>query len=282
MPGCLLRRIALIIAWVATAIVLPPSLQAQDTDDDENLVNYAYASVFGTGFYRAGDQTVTVLRLPFSYSLREADDEYWGVRLLLPVTAGFHDFDTGSALEGQTADDVATLSFVPGLGLEIPLSRRWLLKPYANLGLGAELDSDEYSYIYVGGVSSRYRLPSERYALTLGNGLFYAGYTPDNGESDGFASLATGLDVVYPLRFELGSAQAGIGTYFIYHLYLDDPKFAVSQDQSTTLDDEYEIGLAVVPDSSFRLLGIRLQRLGLAYRFGNELDAVRLVTDFPF
>jgi hypothetical protein len=48
-------------------------------DEPEDIVNYAYSSWIGSGFYKINDRTVYLLRAPFSYTLREADEEKWGL-----------------------------------------------------------------------------------------------------------------------------------------------------------------------------------------------------------
>ena len=68
---------------------------ARATDESEDVINYAYSSWIGSGFYKLGDRTVYLLRGPFSYTLREADSEKWGLELLLPATIGFHDTQMG-------------------------------------------------------------------------------------------------------------------------------------------------------------------------------------------
>lgn len=62
-------------------------------------VNYAYANYLGTGFYSAADRTVQVYHLPFRYTLREANTEKSGLRLRLPVTIGFLDFELPDAID---------------------------------------------------------------------------------------------------------------------------------------------------------------------------------------
>ena len=85
---------------------------------EEALVNYAFATWLGTGAYRVADRSVAILNLPVYYPLRETGEELWGIKLRLPVSLGFQNFD-------DFPDDLQTLSFVPGIELEIPLSEHW-------------------------------------------------------------------------------------------------------------------------------------------------------------
>ena len=92
-------------------------------DKPEDVINYAYSSWIGSGFYKIGDRTVYLLRGPFSYTLREADSENWGLELLFPATIGFHDFSDGQ-------DNQTTFTFVPGVQFDFPVLDNWWLKPF--------------------------------------------------------------------------------------------------------------------------------------------------------
>jgi hypothetical protein len=78
------KRIRITLICMLTVIFLiPTALPGSMSDsalaqaDGENFLNYAYAIWLGTGYYRVGEQTVWILRLPFSYTLREANENQW-------------------------------------------------------------------------------------------------------------------------------------------------------------------------------------------------------------
>ena len=117
--------ILLVIIAAALILFLPGNRFAWAADEPEDVINYAYSSWIGSGFYKLEDRTVYLLRAPFSYTLREADSEKWGMELLLPATIGFHDNEDGN---------VGTLTFVPGLRLNYPVLNNWWLKPCLRCG----------------------------------------------------------------------------------------------------------------------------------------------------
>ena len=86
----------LVIFTAALCLFLPFKQAAWAADEPEDIINYAYSSWIGSGFYKLGDRTVYLLRAPFSYTLREADSEKWGLEVLLPATIGFHDDTYGN------------------------------------------------------------------------------------------------------------------------------------------------------------------------------------------
>jgi hypothetical protein len=101
---------------IAGLLAAPPALaqQAQPrfVQQREELVNWYYAATFGTGIYTSGDRTVAVLQLPLSYTLREPEEDRWGLRITLPVSVGFYDYDFNDIFNEGLPERLGTLSFV--------------------------------------------------------------------------------------------------------------------------------------------------------------------------
>ena len=118
---------------------------ARAVNEPEDVINYAYSSWIGSGFYKIGDRTVYLLRGPFSYTLRETDKEKWGLELLLPATIGFHD---------NADENSGTVTFVPGLRLNYPVLDNWWLKPFGQFGFGKDFSGSDIAWIYGVGIKS--------------------------------------------------------------------------------------------------------------------------------
>jgi len=248
---------------------------------DDNAVNYSYATVFGSGIYQVKDQTALILRLPFSYKLRDPSIEHPGMKLLFPAMVGYYDYD--DVFEGNLPADAATLSFVPGLELEYIMNKRWRLKPYGQLGLGRDLKNKENALIYVGGLKSHYSIPHEgKWRFALGNTAVYTGYEAGDGASQATAILGIGIDMVYPWSLSLFGKKTGLANYLIYYWYLDNPSFEQGNDRAERVNGEIEWGLALSFENPPKLLGYEFDRIGLGFRYGDDIKGLRLVTDFPF
>ncbi len=131
--------------WLLTGLLAAASAQAQQAQprfvqEQKELVNWYYAATFGTGVYTTGDRTVAVLQLPLSFTLRESEEDRWGLRIKLPVSVGFYDYRFDDILNEGLPQGLNTMSFVPGLELEKQITARWRLKPYVSAGAGWELD----------------------------------------------------------------------------------------------------------------------------------------------
>ena len=102
----------LLYPGLALLLTVCPVL-AEESGDDENVVNYAYAVIFGTGAYKVKDQKAFLFRLPFSYQVHETPPPQPGLRVLLPAIVGYYDYN--NIFEGDLSSDAAVTSFVPGL-----------------------------------------------------------------------------------------------------------------------------------------------------------------------
>ncbi|MFC1630786.1 hypothetical protein ACFL2N_02520 [Pseudomonadota bacterium] len=65
----------------------------QYTDEDLE-VSYIYAAILGTGTYQIKGRRLTMLRLPFRWSKKDAENTPSRLRGLLPVVLGYDDLDS--------------------------------------------------------------------------------------------------------------------------------------------------------------------------------------------
>ncbi len=274
------------------ALALSAEARPQDVaPDDPNLIHWAYAATFGTGKYSIGDNDVFVFRLPLSRTLRQSTisisgERKIGVKILLPITIGVHDFDIAGALQGQVPDRVEQWSITPGVELDIPISQRWSLRAEGRVGWGSELNGGaESAWIYAASFKSRFNLDdSVTSDLNLLNGVLWSGYTPEGGSHTSISVLLTGLESVRPAgRWRIDGEQVFFKTHLVNYWYLEELEYLVLPGQQPiALDSEWEIGLAIGKEDPFELLGWRFDRVGLAFREGDDSSAVRLLFSSEF
>ena len=265
-----------VIAILLLAATSPTIAQ----DSDETFVHWAYASFFGSGWYKVGDEkSVFALRYQPRWQRREssldASRRQFGIEFRLPVTVGFHRFDFDDPLSILEPDNFATVSVTPGIEIDIPITDRWNLKPLACLGGGKELGGDDSALIYWAGIKSEYLLPAKKLNWTLANTLSYAGYTPDEGRSSDFYALLTGLE----FRHGIGSNNRQLNWHVAYTIY-DDIDFPLGSIGSVTFTDEWEFGLAMSrADRNIKVWRFSLYRLGLAFRYadGGNVKGIKFV-----
>ena len=275
----------------ALAIVLAtlPALTPARGQEQEPLFNFVYATQLGPGVYSVGNRTVQVYPFPFTWDVRPQEGMDWGYTLRFPVAFGLTDFDLANVEDltsffddtGQVIDEnLTTVVFMPGVEFQLPVTERWVLKPIAELGLGAELSGGDVTWTYSAAVRSLYQFPWSKRELFLGNEVRYAGNTPTGGgDSFGFVVLKSGLD----LRHPLGKGEKGwfLSTFVTHSLFLDQLEF-VELDDEVNITQLYEVGLAFGRKDPFKLWVLRFPQLGLTYRFGDDLRAIYINFGFPF
>jgi hypothetical protein len=244
--------------------------------DESAFVHWAYSAFFGTGWYDLGEQeTAFALSYGPSWQLREAflsgdGKRTVGVELSLLLSASVHEFEL-SNIPG--IDNVSTLSAVPGIEVEIPITAAWSLKPVAHVGWGSKLGGGSSSWIYWTGLKSRYELPSARLEWALINSVYYVGYTPDSGPSGAISPVMTGLEI--DQRFG-DVAFGGDAVFLRWHgAYTRFHEFDLSPESfgRTRLDvqDEWELGVALhKADKPLEFWFLKWDQIGIAYRFNTE------------
>lgn len=89
----------LAMSAVAAHAASPTSLTGAQVRADKQFTTYAFAHEFGSGVYDFNGRTLQVYGLPLAWTLREGEAARPGLRLRLPVTLGFLDFEPKDVLD---------------------------------------------------------------------------------------------------------------------------------------------------------------------------------------
>ena len=270
--------------------VLAQGAELQAREDPERQVHWAMGAFFGTGWYRVDDnRSMFIFRIPPRQTLRESSIDEKGKRKLgieihYPVTFGLHNLD--QLPDFVDFDNFATVSFTPGIELEIPLTEKWYLRTSAHFGWGKETSSSESAWIYYGGIKSRYRLGDGRVKWSLLNGLYYAGYQPEFRDRGQFGSFMTGLEFAQPLKnIELSGDSLWLNWHVTYNYFFDKLNFHVGEEQVESISDQWEIGLALSKGSkNIKIWFISFEHIGLSYKFSSnrQYTAISVNLRSPF
>lgn len=271
-----------------------PALQAQAVSpagsEPPKQVHWAVGAFFGTGWYRVDDnRSVYVLRIPprqtlSRASLDEDGNRQLGIEIQYPVSLGLNKLD--EIPDFVEFDNYSTISFTPGVQVEVPINRRWSLRPYAHLGYGWESETQEGAMIWYGGVKSRYLFSDSRYRWSLLNGLFFAGYKPEFEDRGQYASLMTGLEFNQPLQsFRLNDDPLYLNWHLTYDWFFDELSFHVDADNVESFRDQWELGLALGKrDRPIKIWFMSFEHIGLAYRWSSNANFNAITVNFrsPF
>lgn len=266
----------------------PGSLRAESAgvlSEDFEPIHWAYSSFFGTGWYSIeGARSVFALQVPFRQTIRESSipDDYReeiGIEIRYPLTIGLHDVkDFGGIIDN---DNFGTIAFAPGVELEIPINRRWYLRPFAHIGYGRELEEGESAWVFYTGVKSRYVFPSKsKYEWSLLNGLYFGGYKPDEGRSDHLAVASIGVELRQPLsKARVSGRPIDLHWNLMYTFLGRELHFNLPDGSFDPIQDHLEFGIAAsFRDGPHKLGFFNVHRLGLGYRFSSsgEFNAITL------
>ena len=266
----------LIACWLCCS---RPALAA----DPPAPIPWAYSAYFGTGVYEIDNgETSYVFRTAPSWGIREASlDEQGnrtiGWRLRVPIAFGLHDFDTSALAATAKLDNVSTLTVVPGVEFDIPITKRWTLRPFGAFGYGAQLDGASSAWVYWAGLKSKFTFSADGFDWAIVNALTYSGYTDAKSASGVHTSsrvlpLLTALEFDRPIEKKLSGEPVHLYWTFGYTNYLaDEPLLLGSLVNTAHIDDEWEIGMAFSRGKEpFKLWRFSWNRIGLAYRFSSD------------
>jgi hypothetical protein len=274
--------------------VLPTLAQAQAVPTDEEpvrQVHWAMGAFFGTGWYQVdNNRSVFVFRIPPRQTIRKAGfdengNRKLGVEIHYPLSFGLHQLDDIPDLIDN--ENYGTISFTPGIQVEIPVNQKWSLRPYAHIGAGYEKDSDTWAGIWYGGLKSRYRLgENESLRWSLLNAIYYAGYKPEYKSRGQYGSIMTGLEFNQPfLNLTLGGDPLHLDWHVTYNYLFDKLNFHIDDDQAESVKDQWEIGLAFSKaDKPIKIWFLNFEHIGLSYKWSSNgvYRAISLNLRSPF
>ncbi len=309
----LVRRSGAIVL-LAACLTLPLARAARAQQQELNFdasVNYVYAAQLGFGGYRVGGLSVQVYSLPIERTLHDVFLD-WRLRVAFPILYGDYDLDATQELQGvpyRLRVDQRTLSAEPKLKLEIPLTERWTASLIGAWGFGSSFDTrvrlrianypsfrlrqfeqSTWYYTYQVGVSSLFQEKVGRWTLSLGNAFIYAGTADletdaaEGGEVQAYGALETGVEARHPLGLRVSGYAPDASLFFIWYYFAPALEFTRVGRALLQVDHLYEVGLTfgADPETPFRIPLLGNPRLGVSYRVGTDLDAVRLNFGFPF
>ena len=279
----ILKTVFLFIILLAGSVfgIWTQPLYAQDDADVADFINYAYATWIGTGAYVINNRRVFVIRVAPSVTLWQTDDTKWELMLLLPFTFGLHDFNF--LPEDFTPDNVATITFVPGLKLNYKIMESWWLKPFGQIGFGKDFSGGDFALIYGGGIGTLYTLPVNRLDISFGLRYTVARQNILGGELDnGFSMIELGLDLTHPLFTTKKERQFDGGLFFIYTPLIDDIDLIWRFYEERQIRTLYQLGFHMGIDPPIDLRIFKLQRFGITLLAGDSLGAIKLNSGFPF
>lgn len=255
---------------------------AQDiAESGLDLVSLFYLAEYGAVGQKSVDvRSVQIYRIPIGIRVRDEADHRWGLKLTLPVSIGGYELRAATDV-GDLVERIETVTIYPGVEFQVPIGDRWFLRPYVEVGVISAFGDRGSEEIYTAGTKWRVELGGDTVRWRLGGeGTFSVGTTTDGDRVD-FMDIAIGPEMSVPLGFEVGGRAADLAPYAIYRRFtgLEIP---IPDREPASLEEQYEVGFSFGTSPRHEVWGIPMPRFGVSYRFGDGVDAWRIVFGFPF
>ena len=272
-----------LVLWASAAHAAPASTPTEaQVRADKQFTTYAFAHEFGSGVYDFNGRTLQVYGLPFSWTLREGDAGRLGLRLKLPVTLGFLDFQAQDVLETGLPQRVDSISFVPGLELDWRVGDHWRVRPYLQAGASIASESEVDTQLYGTGMRGERSFSMQGFdGLYAVEGSFSAvHYRDDSLPNDDFLRARNSIELRKGSGHWLSGREVDYGLFTVVDAYLDPPTGPTTGLDVPTV--QLEAGIVLGTRPQWKVQRVPIPRLGLSYRFAGDLSTVRLVIGAPF
>jgi len=260
------------------------SLRAEETttlDSTFGLTNFAFASYLGTGFYTTRNQTVFVVQLPFEHTIIEKTDTEVGWVLNLPITFGVLNFKDIAPGNLPDLNSVGTITFLPGIEYQYPVTPDWTVIPFFDYGFARDLSNTTNVLLTGIGVKSYTEFKHKNNTITLGNKFLHARERTKNTNRDAsYSVIETGLDYRINTNFQFHNRALKLSLYYVNYYYPNNLVFLEQTANPVRIGTENEVGFTFsnLPDFMF----FEKPQIGLGVRNGNGVTLYRLIFGMPF
>jgi len=226
-----------------------------------------YAIQSGYEGLDSSGERVQAIRIPLYFTMRSWDDRDYGIRLRMAGTFAVNELED---LLDQRLEQVRMLSFMPGLEFVVPFGRNHLVRPFLDIGIGTESQSDEEVLLVDGGLRSEFIFAGRQFFYGLEPGFQISNRVGSEFENKSVFKPFVTLSARRILGFTIGGHQPDGGAYF--EAGYDFDTFELSSVRSThdAINTNHEVGLGFgFSQTRPKIWFITLPRLRVGYRFGD-------------
>jgi hypothetical protein len=280
--GCRRACALILLPWLSSGAAFAQATPAEVEEDAAvgQSINYVFATELGSGVYDLDGRTLQIYRYTHRRDLRAVDEDTMGVRFVLPVTAGFFDFDPVDVLSEGPPTRIDSLGLVPGLELDYLLRGDWHLIPYARAGFSVASSSVD-GLLYGAGVRLERRGDWFGWDQLLREELSFAAVNYRHEvASDRFVRLRHGVDIRRGLGWSMRGRELDLGLYGLVDLVLDPPTIPVAGARDAPI--EMEVGFTLGTRPQVKVWKLTMPRIGIGFRSVGRINALRVTIGAPF
>lgn len=265
--------LSMLVALLTSVWVTPAVAQDEDVD-------LAFFPKTEDQLEDAEARSIQIYRIPISINIRRLENKPWGLRIYFPISLGAYELKAVRDVD-EFFTSIQSIAIVPGVEALLPLGDRWLIKPFAEVGVGDDSATDKVNLLYATGLRTVGLYRARPFDLMLGGAFKYRNSTTSEAVKNWYSSIEFGADAQIPLGFSLGSRRAKGGGYAIAQ-YFTDLDIELISEGPITIQWNYEVGLSFSTDPVLELWKIKMPWIGIGYRFGDGARGVRVNFTFPF
>ena len=235
-------------------------------------VHWAYASFFGTGWYKINDQQSAFIA-NFAPLWKSEPATWFGeggegitYSLRVPITVGVARLDFDDVPGILDPDNFSTTSIGLRADLDVPITERFSVRPNAQVSYGTVIGESVYAWTYRGDVRARYRLGSRDKDRALVAAAGVVAFDANTGVDDSFTYATLAAEFTQPLRrFSSKDSEVLLHWHLAYTQFPNRPKAPGRLGQLDEISNYWQVGLAYArKGEEIRLWFLTFERLGLA------------------
>ena len=250
-------------------------------------VNWAYASYFGTGWYKINSEQSAFIAhfAPTWLSGRATSLDVAGresqYRIRVPVTVGVTQLDLRDVPGILDPNNLSTASIGLAADIDMPLTERLSIRPNIELGYGTVIGESADALTYKGDIRGRYRFDPGNLEWAVIGAAGIVAYDTDDAADDSFTYASLGVEFAYPVSwFSSKDSQTLVYWHVAYTDFFNRMRTQTYMGDYANATNYWQAGLAFGKKGRpIKIWFLKLDRLGLAYDISpaGDLRGINLV-----
>lgn len=250
-------------------------------------VNWAYASYFGSGWYKINsEQSAFIAHFsPTWLSGRATALDVAGKEakytIRVPLTVGVTQLDLGDVPGILDPDNLSTASIGLSADIDVPLTERFSIRPNIEFGYGTVLGESADAFTYKGDIRGRYRFEPGRFEWAIIGAAGIVAYDSDVAEDDSFTYASLGAEFAHPLPwFRSEDSQTLLYWHVAYTDFFNRIRTQTYMGDYANATNYWQAGIAFgKKERPIKFWFFKFDRLGLAYDISpaGDLRGINLV-----
>lgn len=266
-------------------------LQAHPVESQEgsstSTVHWAYASYFGTGWYKISDEQSAFIA-HFAPTLLSGEASWFDdsgreavYRVRVPITVGVTQLDFDDVSGILDPGNFSTTSIGLAADIDVPLTDRFSIRPNVQLSYGTVIGESADAVTYRGDIRARYRFEPGNLEWAVIGSAGAVAYDANTSANDSFSYASLGAEFTYPVNwFSSEDDQTLLYWHVSYTDLLNRIKTRTFAGEYAEITNYWQAGLAFGKKGrDIKLWFLKFDRLGLAYDISpsGDLRGINLV-----